>query len=143
MSQDLQVGDIIRIYDNEIIPADCVLLVTHSKASEDGIAQCFTNTQQLDGETNLKPKIPIKQLEALVKSTSDAESAAKLKNIVIKASHPDADLYKFTGEVNVGTDHNFELDLKQFLHRGSSLKNSNYVDAMVIYTGIQTKIVMN
>ena len=36
-----------------------------------------------------------------------------------------------------------DLDLKQFLHRGAQLKNSNYIDAIVLYTGAHTKLVLN
>lgn len=35
------------------------------------------------------------------------------------------------------------LDIKQFLHRGAVLKNSDRILAMVIYTGNQTKLAMN
>lgn len=35
------------------------------------------------------------------------------------------------------------MDLKQFLHRGTIVVNSNYIDAVVLYTGKDTKIVMN
>jgi phospholipid-translocating ATPase len=35
------------------------------------------------------------------------------------------------------------MDLKQFLHRGTVVVNSNYIDAIVIYTGKDTKIVQN
>ena len=79
----------------------------------------------------------------MVKNIDGKENAQDLRNVQIQALHPDADLYKFTGEVNLAFDKAIELDLKQFLHRGSTLKNSNFVDALVIYTGIHTKIVMN
>lgn len=54
------------------------------------------------------------------------------------------DLYKFEGKISMGTEvTGQELDLKQFLHRGTILKNSHYVDALVIYTGENTKVIMN
>jgi len=48
------VGDIIELTDNQMVPADCILLST-----EDSKGQCFINTVSLDGEKNLKPKIAI------------------------------------------------------------------------------------
>ena len=35
------------------------------------------------------------------------------------------------------------LDLNQFLHRGSFVENSGYVVAMVVYTGVETKLILN
>ena len=36
-----------------------------------------------------------------------------------------------------------DLSLKNFLHRGSKLKNSVKIDALVVYTGVDTKLVLN
>ena len=36
-----------------------------------------------------------------------------------------------------------ELKLVNFLHRGSILKNSVKVDAVVVYTGVESKLAMN
>ena len=41
------------------------------------------------------------------------------------------------------TEQDYELDYKQFLLRGTQLKNTKYVDALVVYTGTESKIVMN
>lgn len=49
--KDIQVGDIVKLYDNEIIPAD-ILIVNSS--DENGI--CHVSTANLDGENNLKQK---------------------------------------------------------------------------------------
>ena len=51
-SADLQVGDMIVLDHDDQIPADCVILQT-----DDPNGQCFINTSQLDGESNLKPKL--------------------------------------------------------------------------------------
>ena len=37
----------------------------------------------------------------------------------------------------------YDLTLKNFLHRGSKLKNSVKIDALVVYSGIDTKLVLN
>lgn len=51
-SADLNVGDIIVLQHDDLIPADCVVL-----QNDDPTGQCFINTSQLDGERNLKPKL--------------------------------------------------------------------------------------
>ena len=53
----IKVGDIVEIQDGEIIPADLILLTCKT-----GKKNAFVKTAQLDGETNLKPKIPIRDL---------------------------------------------------------------------------------
>ena len=48
-SATLQVGDIIKVNQNERFPADCVLLYTTEKNGS-----VFIRTDQLDGETDWK-----------------------------------------------------------------------------------------
>ena len=52
-------GDIIRILDGQIVPADCIIL---SAASD----ECFVSTKSLDGETNLKPKLPPNSIKSFI-----------------------------------------------------------------------------
>ena len=65
--------------------------------------------------------------------------------MVVNISAPNADLYTFHGTLSCPemSDLKIDLDLKQFLHKGASLRNSNYIDALVLYTGVHTKSVMN
>ncbi len=46
--KDLSRGDILGINSNQPLPADIILLTTSSKG------QCYVETKNLDGETNLK-----------------------------------------------------------------------------------------
>lgn len=49
--KDVRCGNIIRVDEDQIVPADIVLL--HSSGQN---GQCFVETKSLDGETNLKIK---------------------------------------------------------------------------------------
>lgn len=49
--KDLRVGDLVHLSNNEIVPADMVLL-----RSSDPSGLCYLDTCNLDGESNLKPR---------------------------------------------------------------------------------------
>ncbi|XP_045881808.1 probable phospholipid-transporting ATPase IIB isoform X2 [Meles meles] len=53
-SSDIQVGDLIIVEKNQRIPSDMVFLRTSEKAGS-----CFIRTDQLDGETDWKPKVAV------------------------------------------------------------------------------------
>ena len=61
-TDQLKVGDIIKVLDDEIIPADCFVLASGSSLESQSGGQCYIATSTLDGERNLKPKIAIKEL---------------------------------------------------------------------------------
>lgn len=63
-SEEIEVGDIVCIRDGETIPCDLCLL----KSSGD----CWVQTANLDGETNLKPRYALPQTQEM--KDSDIES---------------------------------------------------------------------
>ena len=65
------VGDIVRLKENEFIPADMVLLRTSDEKGE-----CYIETKSLDGETNLKLKKTNKELVLRIRG-SQVETEAK------------------------------------------------------------------
>ena len=54
--QFIRVGDILKLKDDDYVPADCVILQV---SQENG--QCFTQTDALDGERNFKSKLALEQ----------------------------------------------------------------------------------
>lgn len=60
---------------------------------------------------------------------------------------PTKELYYFEGRLKAclpdQPDFKMNLDLNQFLHRGSFVENSGHVVAMVVYTGTESKLIMN
>ena len=52
-------GDVILLKDGDIVPADLVLLST-----KDDRCEAFNKTASLDGETNLKLKLAIPQVNS-------------------------------------------------------------------------------
>ena len=55
---------------------------------------------------------------------------------------PLAELYAFNARIKYGRD-TFEVDVKQFMHRGATLTNSGSVRGIVVHTGEDCKLIMN
>eukprot|EP00743_Colponemidia_sp_Colp-15_P004618 GILK01004978.1.p1 GENE.GILK01004978.1~~GILK01004978.1.p1 ORF type:complete len:825 (-),score=177.01 GILK01004978.1:1009-3483(-) len=132
---DIKVGDILQIDSSEMFPADLVLLAT-----SDPLGGCYIETANLDGERALKPRGCIKQTVELITSP---EKAAEFKG-VIRCEQPNNRLYQFEGTVAFETGGvEFPLDTRQLLLRGASLRNTHWVIGVVVFTGAESKLMMN
>ena len=58
MCKQLKVGDILQLTKNRRVPADCILLRTSEKQGT-----VFLKTDQLDGETDWKPRDAIRFIQ--------------------------------------------------------------------------------
>lgn len=132
---DVQVGNLLLIKDEEPFPADLILL-----ACDHNLGVCYIETSSLDGEKGLKAKNSLKETET-VKST---ENLKELSEWEIECPVPDAMIYQFQGTIHLKrTGSRLMLNQRQFLPRGARLKNSNWVIGIVIYTGFDTKVMRN
>ncbi|PKA61390.1 Phospholipid-transporting ATPase 3 [Apostasia shenzhenica] len=128
----LQVGDIVRVKQDSFFPADLLFLAS---TNPDGI--CYIETSNLDGETNLK-------IRKALERTWDymlPEKASKLKG-EIQCEQPNNSLYTFTGNLIID-DQILPVSPNQLLLRGCSLRNSDYIVGAIIFTGHETKVMMN
>ena len=132
-SKDIMVGDILLIKENDAFPADMILL----KSS--GGLNAYIQTSSLDGEKNLKKRSIPANFDEFVKPLDEKDFHLVGK---VVTEHPTIDLYSFKGKMVVGGE-NFRLDVKQLLLKGSNLKNTEWVLGIVIYTGKNTKLMMN
>lgn len=67
MWKDLKVGDVVKVMKGEFLPADLMCLASsHYKKG-----QCFIETKNLDGETNLKTRLVPEDLKYVLFSDSD------------------------------------------------------------------------
>ncbi|AQK65512.1 Phospholipid-transporting ATPase 3 [Zea mays] len=128
----LQVGDIVRIKQDGYFPADLLFL---SSTNPDGV--CYIETANLDGETNLKIR------KALEKTWDYVipEKASEFKGEV-QCEQPNNSLYTFTGNL-IMDKQTIPLSPNQLLLRGCSLRNTEYIVGVVIFTGHETKVMMN
>lgn len=128
----LQVGDIIRVKQDGYFPADLLFLAS---TNPDGV--CYIETANLDGETNLKIR---KALEKTWDYLLPAKAAEF--NGEIQCEQPNNSLYTFTGNLVIQKQ-TLPLSPNQLLLRGCSLRNTEYIVGAVIFTGHETKVMMN
>lgn len=146
--EDLLVGDLVLITRDNPIPADLLLLQSSRKSQ---IA--FVETKNLDGETNLKSKftpsffsklltsdeiiIPKEESIALLKKLND-------KNLNVSYEPPNEYLNSFSGNCLMDDIiQKLPLDANNILLRGSILRNTDYIMGLVLYSGVNTKIMRN
>lgn len=142
----VKVGDYIVVRTNEYVPADIILLTS---ANENG--QAFIETANLDGETNLKTK---QAPEAVFRSIGFSEqlneasrNVAGLKGEVTYEG-PNESLYTFIGKLEYSMNDKkneapIPLDEQHVVLRGCKIKNIPWCMGVVVYTGPDSKIMMN
>lgn len=142
--KNVQVGDFVRIYNNDQIPADIAVLST---SDPDGA--CYVETKNLDGETNLKLR---NALQCGMKATHARDCERAEFTVVSEAPH--ANLYSYSGAIqwkqhNVrhpeqpGNDMSEPISINNLLLRGCSLRNTKWVIGVVLFAGSETKIMIN
>ncbi|KAI0203313.1 hypothetical protein F4808DRAFT_40658 [Astrocystis sublimbata] len=139
--KNLQVGDFVRLYNDDELPADVIVLAT---SDDDGA--CYVETKNLDGETNLKVRQALRCGRTL-KHARDCERA----QFSIESEPPQANLYKYNAAIKweqsfpgIGPKEMSEaITIDNLLLRGCNLRNTEWVLGVVIFTGHDTKIMMN
>jgi phospholipid-translocating ATPase len=88
-ARDIQVGHVLLLHSNQRVPADLVLLRAH-----DPSGAIFIRTDQLDGETDWKLRLPVPTTQAL---PDDASLFDCLLDVA--AAEPSREIYQFVGNV--------------------------------------------
>ena len=143
----LKPGTIIKINKNDMIPADVILL-----ASNFAKGHAFIDKANLNGETALEVVKAIPEIHERVRldedgkfqdTLSDEELAKRLRALEMKVvfEAPNGTFDSFRGYVNLG-DANGQISVggKRLLMQETTLRNCDWVLAMVVYTGRETKI---
>ena len=147
-SGDLYVGDIISIKENETFPADIILIDSNLP---EGI--CYVETGTLDGEKTLKLKEASKLTGGLYNIQGEKSVIFNMEGVVF-ADRPNPELYQLNGKMHLKYSNNLPiseelkvvdipLDSKQLLLKGAKLKNTQWVMGIVVYSGLNCKIMKN
>lgn len=130
--RNVAVGDLLRLSKDDCVPADVILL-----RSEEPNNAAYVETAALDGETNLKAKTALPEI---YRKCEDHDLVDFQFSIHSEAPNPD--LYKYEGRISFD-GLTLPLTNDQIIYRGSILRNTSSVKAVVIFTGEETKIRMN
>lgn len=142
--KNIQVGDFVRLYNEDPIPADIVILST---SDPDGA--CYVETKGLDGETNLKVRQAL-HCGRQVRHARDCEKA----EFTIESEAPHQNLYSYNGAIRwEQRDPQFPeaprkemvepVTINNMLLRGCSLRSTEWVLGVVVFTGGESKIMLN
>ena len=133
--KEVCVGDFVKVQDGAYFPADLVIL---SSTKEQGM--CYIETASLDGETNLKVRSAISQTSGLTDEKDLADFVGK-----IKCEEPNRHIYTFNGNIEIQSENNqtFPLSPSVILLRGAKLMNTGHIFGVVVYTGHDSKLLMN
>lgn len=126
----IRAGEVVKIYANETIPCDMVLLGTSDPS---GVA--YIQTMNLDGESNLKTRYARQE-------TSMAASEWSAISGLIRCEQPNRNIYEFTANMEFN-GHKFSLSQSNIVLRGCQLKNTDWIIGVVVYAGQETKAMLN
>uniref|UniRef100_A0ABI7YU55 Phospholipid-transporting ATPase n=1 Tax=Felis catus TaxID=9685 RepID=A0ABI7YU55_FELCA len=136
-SRKLRVGDIVMVKEDETFPCDLIFL-----SSSRGDGTCHVTTASLDGESSHKTHYAVQDTKGF-----HTEEDIDGLHATIECEQPQPDLYKFVGRINVYSDRNDPvvrpLGSENLLLRGATLKNTEKIFGVAIYTGMETKMALN
>lgn len=143
--KNIRVGDFLFLRNGDAVPADSIIISTSEPAGT-----CFVETKDLDGETNLKPRRCVPDMNH-VRSPADC---TKL-NFWVESEAPNSNLFNYSGtlympdnsedstQTELRPKKSIPLDINNLLLRAHVIRNTEWVIAMIIYTGVETKIMLN
>ncbi|KAI4363845.1 hypothetical protein MLD38_020012 [Melastoma candidum] len=135
-AQDIRVGNIVWLRENDEVPCDLVLMGT-----SDAQGLCCVETSALDGETDLKTRVVPPVCMGM-----DPVLLQKIKG-VIECPSPDRDIRRFDGNLRLFPpfiDNDVcPLTIKNTLLQSCYLRNTEWACGVAIYTGNETKLGMS
>ncbi|KAF8623323.1 hypothetical protein AX15_006401 [Amanita polypyramis BW_CC] len=131
--EDVRVGDFVKLEDGDFLPSDVVICST---SEEEDVA--YVETKNLDGETNLKSRHAVPTLTHL-RTAADCVNSRPFQ---INCDRPDTDMYRLNANVEYGEEKT-PVDISMTLLRGTVLRNTTWAIGIILFTGLDTKILLN
>ena len=136
-TQHIKAGDIIKLTGTQLVPADMVIIMTSMYADAN---QCFIETANLDGETNLKSRMAAPALKSLC---TEGRAYPSLFDGSVEYEPPNRNLHSFIGAIHIKDQPSISLSAENVMLRGCLFSNTDWCYGVALYTGQQTKIQMN
>ncbi|CRG93962.1 guanylyl cyclase beta, putative [Plasmodium gallinaceum] len=134
MTKDIKVGNIIRVFEGDEFPADVVIL--YVKNNLNAVVDAF----KIDGLFRKSIKYPVDKYKI------DRDYLKMLSEIngVIRCELPNKNIFCFQGSFKLDKHpRSLFLSYENFALQSSILKGAEYIDAVVVYTGADTKKNLN
>lgn len=135
-AQDIHIGNIVWLRENDEVPCDLVLIGT-----SDPTGLCYVETAALDGETDLKTRMIPSSCAGI-----DTDLLHKIKGVV-ECPNPDKDIRRFDANLRLFPpflDNDIcPLTIKNTLLQSCYLRNTDWACGVAVYTGNETKLGMS
>ncbi|KAK8537214.1 hypothetical protein V6N12_043387 [Hibiscus sabdariffa] len=135
-AQDIHVGNIVWLRENDEVPCDLVLIGT-----SDPQGLCYVETSALDGEIDLKTRVIPAACMGI-----DFELLHKIKG-VIECPNPDKDIRRFDANLRLFPpfiDNDVcPLTIKNTILQSCYLRNTEWACGVAVHTGNETKLGMS
>lgn len=163
--RNVRVGDFLLLRNNDAVPADAIILSTSEPEGT-----CFVETKDLDGETNLKPRRCIPDTKDIrlpidcTKANFYIDSEAPNSNLYSysgaliltepsdghdsEARSPVSERSSVSNTITLPERKwmprkTIPVDINNLLLRAHVIRNTEWVIAITIFTGVETKIMLN
>ena len=135
-SAELRVGNVLLLKEGERVPADMVLL-----SSPHG--SCYFSTQRPIGESSLGLKAAVPPTYRFLQR-SEPDFNLKRFYALFKIPQPNSDFASFSGSLKLPSlPRTVPLKPDHFLLRGSLVRGEDWILAVVVYAGKETKFWSN
>ena len=136
-TQYIRAGDLVKLNGHCQVPVDMILVITSNYADGN---QCYVETANIDGETNLKMR---EAPAALLEKVRSGTVTASLFDGFIEFEPPNKNIHNFIGAYHVNGMDPVSLSADNMLLRSSIFSNTDWGYGIAVYTGQETKIQMN
>ncbi|KAJ0410564.1 hypothetical protein ATCC90586_006588 [Pythium insidiosum] len=136
---DVIVGDIIRLSNRDLVPADILVLAVSEIPDAPPSGLCYVETKSLDGETNMKVR---SALEITMCEMGAVNNLLQMRG-VIQCEHPNNAINSFQGVLELNNKDKASIPYESIILRGCVIRNTEWVHGVVFNTGKDTKIMMS
>ncbi|XP_019177695.1 PREDICTED: phospholipid-transporting ATPase 2-like isoform X3 [Ipomoea nil] len=135
-AQDVHVGNIVWLCENDAVPCDLVLI---GSSNPQGL--CYVETSAVDGETDLKTRVVAPACMGI-----DSELLHKIKG-VIECPSPDKDIGRFDATLRLFPpfldNDKCPLTINNTILQSCYLRNTEWACGVAVYTGNETRLGMS